>query len=548
MGKAARPDSKHIRRRVLRALGAGLAVATLVAATAPSRAGWLSKVVDVAEHAGTTAAGRGLRALDGAARHIKSLPPRAEGGAVLAAQATQEGHWRFINQAGETFTAGTPEELRRAGSVLLPQAKGNQHLVLYVTEDTIFSYRAALKELPKGTELHVVVGSDSYRLLRHGEGAEEHLFAQVRPGLVVRMSDAKAFAEAMWQLARPLNKANVRVLALEPGGPPALSAAPRVDPASRRAMIDVIDPASLAVAMRAVRGQTLLVTGRAQGGKLYVQPTRGAEVSLSVRDLFKAAEDADVNLVMLEAASTPRQPGGRNWFWQKVQVKGLDEALERARLADFLNALAGPGRRLEATATPSGRLRVTLDLHPIDLPAAIGSRPLSDVFSDMASDVTGNIVVSAVRANVQSAERQQELDLRLIPGVPYQLQAGYLVLLVLGLIGVPMSRAWWQRVWPPESTAEYAGRLGYWLARLVRGTVFLAIFLPVTAPVSAPLALLKQVWDTVTAPVRAWRWLAARLNSRRPSRKVGATPTPLAGTGDWPQLDASAAANRVPNR
>jgi hypothetical protein len=547
MANAPRHDLISLRRPVLLALGAAIAVGLLVAATLPSRAGWLDKVVGVAEHAGAKTAGRGLRALDGAVHHIKTLPPRAEG-AVLAAQATQEGHWRFINQAGETFTAGTPEELRRAGSVLLPQAKGNQHLVLYVTEDTIFGYRAALKELPRGTELYVVVGSDSYRLLRHGEGAAEHLFAQVRPGLVVRMSDPEAFAEAMWQLARPLNKANVRVLALEPGGPRALSAAPRLDPGSKRAMIDVIDPANIATAMRAARGQTLLVTGRTQAGKLYVQPAHGAELGLPVRDLFKAAEDANVNLVVLEATSTPRQPGGRNWFWQKVQVKGLDEALERARLADFLNALAGPGRRLEATATPAGALRVSLDLHPIDLPAAAGSRPLSDVFSDMVSDVTGNIVVSAVQANVQSAERQRELDLRLIPGIPTRLQTSYLIFLVLGLIGVPMSRTWWQRVWPREQASEYAGRIGYWLARLVRGTVFLAIFLPVTAPVSAPLALLKQVWDTVTAPVRAWRWLVARFDARRPSRKGGASSTPVTGTDDWRQLNASSAANRVPNR
>jgi hypothetical protein len=170
------------------------------------------------------------------------------------------------------------------------------------------------------------------------------------------------------------------------------------------------------------------------------------------------------------------------------------------------------------------------------------------VFSDMVSDVTGNIVVSAVQANVQSAERQRELDLRLIPGIPTRLQTSYLIFLVLGLIGVPMSRTWWQRVWPREQASEYAGRIGYWLARLVRGTVFLAIFLPVTAPVSAPLALLKQVWDTVTAPVRACRWLAARFGARRPSRKGGASSTPVTGTDDWRQLNASSAANRVPNR
>ena len=107
---------------------------------------------------------------------------------------------------------------------------------------------------------------------------------------------------------------------------------------------------------------------------LYVQPTSGPERSILMPDLFKAAEEADVNLVVLRAASTPRQPGGRNWLWQKVEVKGLEQAMQHARFADFLNALGGancaaaglgeplrpahdPGDQAGRRVLPAGRCR-----------------------------------------------------------------------------------------------------------------------------------------------------------------------------------------------
>ena len=73
---------------------------------------------------------------------MKSLPAKTDG-VALAAQATQEGHWRFLNRVGEVFTAGTPDEMKRAVSVLHPGAKPGARLSLYVTGDTLFRHRAA---------------------------------------------------------------------------------------------------------------------------------------------------------------------------------------------------------------------------------------------------------------------------------------------------------------------------------------------------------------------------------------------------------------------
>jgi hypothetical protein len=496
------------------AQGAALAIALLLAplllVPAAAHANWLTKVMGAAETAGARTAKLGLGALDNAAAHVKALPAMAADRPALAAQATQEGHWRFVNRAGETFTAGTPEEMKRVASVLLPDAKADAKLALYVTEDTILLNRAALKELPAGTELNVVVGRESYRVLRQGEGAAERFYAQVRANLVVEMSTRRAFEEAVWQLNRPLKAANVRILALEPGGPPRLASSPRIDPATKRALVDTIDPASLPATLGTVRGQTLLVTGRVDGRVLYVQPSSGPEKSLLLPDLFRAAEEADVNLVVLRAAATPRQPGGRNWLWQRVEVKGLEAAMQHARLADFLNALGGPNRRLAVSANPAGR-RTALDIGPAaNLAGGPPQSPVGDLFSGIVSDITGRVVTTGLQANLRSAERQAELDQRLVPGIPSDFQFGYVALVLLGLFGVPVSRAWWRRLWPPEAAAEYAGRAGYLAARIIRGSVFLLLFLPLTAPISAPYNLVRQIYEVVMTPVRWWRWLVGR--------------------------------------
>ena len=175
------------------------------------------------------------------------------------------------------------------------------------------------------------------------------------------------------------------------------------------------------------------------------------ERSLLVKDLFKAAEQADVNLIVLHASATPRQPGGRNWLWQKVEVKGLEEALQRARVADFYNALAPPNGRFAVTANPAGALRTRVELAPIaDLPKVPASRPLSDILADAASSLTGRVITAGVEANIRSAEYQRDVDWRLLASLPANVQVGYFALVLVGFLGAPLARVWWAHLWPPR--------------------------------------------------------------------------------------------------
>jgi hypothetical protein len=481
----------------------------LLFAPRPAAADWLSRLIVAGERAASKAGRHGGSLLDEAAAQLKSLPPGAKGTA-LAAHVSQEGHWTFLNRAGERMTAASPDEMARVLRTLGGGAGADARPTLILTEDAVFKHQARLRDLPRGAELRVAVGNASYPLLRRTEGGADRHFAEVRPQVLVSLGERRLFDEAVFQLSRRLDKARVRVLALEPGGPHTLARTPKLDPATGRALVDAIDPYKLTEALRALRGQTAVVTGRIERDLLVFKPASGAERSVILKDLTRAAEAADVDLVVLRSP-TPRQPGGRNRLWLRVNVKGLDEALERAELADFLAALAGAERQLIVTAAESGHGRTVLTTVGAGAPQHAPGGRVGEVLSELVSEVTGQLATTAVEAHMKDSSRQKELDARILPYLPSDLQFAYLGALVLGLVGLPFARAWWLRLWPAERREEYANAAGYHAARLVKLVAFLLVFLPLVALPAALMSLASQAWAILTLPFRALGWLARRL-------------------------------------
>lgn len=490
-----------------------LALLLAIGVTA-AQANWLSRLGRIGSEVDEVApaAGKlgklGIADLERAAAHIRTLPPSANG-AVLAAHLTPEGHWKFVNRDGEVFTAGTPDELQRVVPTLLPDAApAGGNLGIYLSEETLFRDRALLKDLPAGAKLHVVAGADSYPLIA-GDGASGMLYAAVRPNLLVELRERALFDEAIAHLERPLSRSSIRTLALEPAGPPTLSSYPRLDPETKTALVDAIDPPALSTAMSSVRGQTVLITGRVDDNLLHFRPSSGGEQSIKLSELTRAAADNDVNLVILHA-ETPRQPGGRNWLWQRISVGGLDDALKRATFGDFLDALgAASGEfRISVQREASGRVAIRA------MPSAAGSEPITGVvggwWSSAVSNVTGNVVTSAVEVHARGEERQQELDRRIVPYIPSAYQIAYLVGLVAGLLGWPVASGWFARLWPHEQRAEYGTAVGYRAAQGVRLLAYILLFLPIVGMPAFLVLLLLQAWAVLTFPVRAVRWLASR--------------------------------------
>ncbi len=499
-----RPATVHLRGRLAAALRTGVLAAVALIVSAAAAAVVLGPSRALAQQDGARVPRHPSAALEHAARYMMALPGKADS-VALAAQGTQEGHWRFVNRAGEMFTVGTPDEMKRVISVLYPEANASARVLLYLTGDTVFRHRATLKALPASADLNMVVRGRSYRL-RRVSSEPERLLAEVRSNLGLETRDERLFHELLWHLRRPLRAARVRVLALEPGGPSALAAWPRIDPATGRALVDVIDPARLPAAIGSVTGQMLIVVGRVEAGVLHIRASSGQEHRLPVSALIEAAADADANLIVLQTGATPRQPSGRNALWQGTQGPDAEAALQRAEVADLLSGLAGPGRRLALAASAAGE-RAVLDMTASSDPE--GSPPAQSAagrLSGLVGELTARAVLTGVQANLVGAEQQRELDRRLLAAIPAALQTGYLAAVALGLLGVPVARVWWSRIWAPESASEYAVRGGYWAACAVRHLVFLLLFVPLVAAAAAPYSVAREVWEGIRAPGRAWRW------------------------------------------
>lgn len=469
---------------------------------------WLNALTREAAEVGARNAGHAhpnLGSVGRAAEHLQGLTSAPKG--ALAAHATPEGHWQFVNREGQTFTAGTADEFKRVVPALTPDltSGGNGKLSLYLSEDSVFENKVYLDKLPKNAELHVVTNDGAFPIARTGE----KITAQIKPNVSVELIDRALFDETVTSLGRQLNKANVRTIALQPGSSNILSSAPKIDAATKTALVDELDPVHLAKAFRSIRGQTALVTGRVENGKIFFQPASGPELSREVEELMSAAAQNDVNLVVLHA-DNPRQPGGRNWLWQKIEVGGLDEAMKTATVGDFLEALAARTRPLTLSAEREGSGRIAIRAAPSSQGGGI-VESASHAKDEWLSHVTGEVITKSLEIHARDSASQSEVDGQIIPGIPTYVQIPYLAGLVCGLVSFSLTRRWWRRLVGPQSPDGTSGRLALFFKRLPGNLVFLLIFLPIVGVPALMWEMAVQTWATVTAP---FRWLARLFRGR----------------------------------
>lgn len=488
------------------------ALLALAITTSAAHAGWIDRLARGALEAGEAGGIGASRTASKLTRlgapgfedaaHLVSKLPKTETSTAAAVHMTPEGHWKFASREGEIFTASSPEELARMPAALFPGSEAKP-LALYVSEDAVFTSGARISELPSSASLHLVSGTKSFPLLRDGNA----LAAEVRPGVRLALSSKEAFREGLGYLSKGLNRSSVRILSLDPAGPKTLPSVPRFDRVEGKALVDSIDPASLPSALTRIKGQTALISGRIDGDVLTYLPASGGEQKLFVSELVREAQAADVNLVVVNAAGT-RQPGGTNWFWQTVKVANLDEAMARATNADFLAALTGGSKPLTITSSESSSGRIVIAAKPMDEGV---TAPLESTVSEWMGELTGHVATRAVDIYARDKSRDDELEARFVAGVPSAIQIGVLTSAILGIIACGVSWSWWTRLWPAEDRAQYASATGYRLARGARFLLYLVVFTPLVGIPAFAWACLLQLWTMLTAPVRALRWVKARI-------------------------------------
>lgn len=476
----------------------------IACATPPAAANWLSSLVREAGEAGVKGASHlpsavKLGPIGKAASHLADLklPPKA----ALAAHATPEGHWQSANREGQLFTAATPYEMQRVLPSLLPDATETR-LSLFVSEDSFFKSPEHLAALPKDADIHIVTDGGAYPVRRGSVTANAAMIAEVRPNLSMALTDAQLFDEVIAFLSRPLNRADMRPLAVTAGGPKTIPSVPRVDLTTKAAEVDAIDPAHLTSAFRTLKGRTAVVTGRVDGETIAF----GDAPAIATADIAAAARDNDVSLIVLHSASGV-QPGGRNWLWQKTTIDGLSEASGKATMGEFLDTLAAArgGMTMDVARDSFGRIRVATQ--PLAEAGVIDSA--TSAVGDAIGHVTGQIAQAGADIYTRDHAAQEEQDARLIPFLPSIVQIVYLSGLIAGVLGFSTARAWWRWLYPNTPQAQGDSRLARFFRALPNEATFALIFLPAVGWFALFYQAMTQIVTIILAP---FRWLRRIFN------------------------------------
>jgi hypothetical protein len=360
-------------------------------------------------------------------------------------------------------------------------------------------------------DLHVVSGSTSYAVVRKSaaEATDASLSVVVRKHVTVDIKPDGQLSEALAMLSRPMNKANVRMVSFEAGGPKYLASVSTIDKTDKTTLVDRLDPKFFTDGFNRVRGQTVVVTGVLDGDRLHVLPTGLVEDALTVTKLRDAAAASDVNLIILQQGSV-RQPGGRNWLWQKIKVEGLDDAVAQPQFADFLNVLGEARGTMNVSTRQDSYGRTLLQAMPVTTSAGALRTTFGPWAGEVADELRGSIIIDSLTASLRDSEREQELDARIVPGIPSTLQFWAIFNLMAGLIACEVSWGWWKKLWPPEDRKQYSSRLGYHAARLARFAFYLLVFLPIVGGLAFMQLVLRYIWQTITAPLRWLQWLRGK--------------------------------------
>jgi hypothetical protein len=310
------------------------------------------------------------------------------------------------------------------------------------------------------------------------------------------------------RLDKPLAKARVRLLALQPDAPErTLPLEPPVT--GETAGTERIHPAHLADALAPLSGQTVVVCARGAGDLVYVRPRAEPERSLPVADLMEAAKRADVTLIVLQLTGPLQRPS------EAPCPDGGRPAAE-VTLADILNAAARGSAESPVALALGGRLKA------------------------LDAVAVGDLVGATVR--FEDAHRRGIVSRRLLGDLPFtatSLAILYGALLLIGWLGTPVARRFWGKAADPASGApeattprrafrlrphvepppmvlslwsageakDYANPIGYRAACVVSFLVFALVFQPLTGLFTALYNLLPQIWRAIAVLVRPVVWL-----------------------------------------
>ncbi|MEM7406154.1 MAG: hypothetical protein AAF458_12720 [Pseudomonadota bacterium] len=468
-----------------------------------------------------TGAAAGVSLLTDAGGFLRRLAPDPSVRRV-AADVDATGGVRVTMDDGSALLVRAPEDIPG----LFKDAAGSaRSLEIYVADDVLWTHRNRFAALPADATLHVVHrGQSPYRINRRA-GAGDWAIAVGNRVEVPYMAPGR-FDSVVFRLTRPLQRASIRLIRLEPGARQPLPLAPRHQRA-RLPDADPVDPGNLATALRRIRGQTAVLTGRVKNGVLEAG---SPPVRVPLADIARAAEDADVNLIVA-GLNSPLQPGARGVFGRAKRFVDLERAYAAPDLAGFLSELTSTGvLRLSPGTRGDTHVAMTGERYPRAAPADAAAvpaerRPSSSPETGDGLETAlhfGHVVHLVHRTQAVEEDYDQRVFVWLPSSIMYLLAANW----ILGILAHGTAWGWMSGLWPLAPFREHPSRAQWLLLAPLRRLIFYSVFLMLAGGLAAAWLLLLALFVILSTPViwlwRSGAWIARLVGarSRHPERDV----------------------------
>ncbi|MDH3712240.1 MAG: hypothetical protein OET44_00150 [Gammaproteobacteria bacterium] len=480
-----------------------------IASTSHAQAGLLSAIGKAAK---IGKAGKAAGVIGGAAiiadtlTVLRRLTPDADV-RRLALGFDEDGVARLADITGGEWSVrnfGDLDDLNWQSAVLQGTGKvpaTHRRVELYVQDEQLFSHRVRLASLPDNLALRVVHRRKKIYPLHRTGGI---LQVEARPHVLIDTTTLRDLDEILFRMERVLNRASLRLLKVVPETTGTLPSLPG-QVATRAPEPQAIDPGKFRESLRALRGQTAVLTGRIENGLLLTQSRRGGDMSrLPLAEIRRAAREADVNLIVLDA-NTPLQPGGGGWLGKR-RSKTLDAAFQANTSGEFMAALARPHAPIKLRAESNGSRHIAI--------SAVNRRPDVEINAGNTSDI--ELIAHGLHLLTRTREFEQEHDSRLVWWLPSYVPVAFALNAAAGVLAWSVAyREWWVKIWPPPVSRNWFRRNVLAGTRLI---IFVVLFLPLLGGVALLWMVLRIVLVILMIPVRLTVWIRSRIAMRKLSK------------------------------
>ena len=356
--------------------------------------------------------------------------------------------------------------------------------------------------------------------------------------VTMKVHDNSSLRKAIWHLEKPILMGSPRLLSIQyeraiqsetNKKPDALS-----DETGRLIHPTEIKAADVISSLDSMKRETVVLAGRLDNTNMHF----GSHESLDLASLKKAAEDNDINLVLL---NTSKPEETLNRLAMQLTLRDRNDTSVGTFFNHYIGGITPDSKdtkaipMMELERSPSGDSQVVVQWKTSERMAETQPIPTAEDRSNIewiAHLAVHSLLHNTLHNGLQNTEdgaqdsiqlyhpdeaRSDELESRIIPGVHSFIQIYLITSAFFGFMALITSWRAWNYLWKPQRPTRWWGWLLFLVIWPMHKVLFLIAFLPIAGFFTFWYIVLSTFWKVISFVmdrllIRPIRWVLTKVS------------------------------------